>query len=41
MSVYSDGLEIPTEVTVKWEDRRAMSILHKKVAVLGDNDRIH
>ena len=36
------GLEIPIEVTVKWEDRRAMDILHKKVEMsypLGDNDR--
>ena len=34
------GLEIPIEVTVKWEDRKAM---HKKVErmsyALGDNDR--
>ena len=37
------GLEIPTEVTVKWEDRKAMDILHKKVDEVsypfGDNDR--
>ena len=41
--LIQDGLEIPTEVTVKWEDRKAMDILHKKVEEvsypLGDNDR--
>ena len=25
------GLEIAIEVTVKWEDRNAMDVLHKKV----------
>ena len=36
------GLVIPIEVTTKWEDKKAMDILHKKVEVcypLGDNDR--
>ena len=41
--LIQDGLEIPTEVTVKWEDKKAMDILHKKVEEvsypLGDNDR--
>ena len=36
------GLEIPVEVTVKWENRKAIEILHKKVEEvsypLGDDD---
>lgn len=25
------GVEMPIEVAIKWEDKRAMDILHKKV----------
>ena len=28
--LFQGGLEIPSEVTVKWGDRKAMDILHKK-----------
>ena len=40
--VIQGGLEIPIEVTVKWEDRKMMHILRKKEEEvsfsLGDKD---
>ena len=40
--VIQSGLEIPIELTVKWEDRKVMHILYKEEEEvsysLGDND---
>ena len=41
--LVQEGLEIPIEVTVEWQNRRAMDILQAKVDEvgypLGDSDR--